>query len=40
MREIKKARDKFLYEPADLDKMENFIHQLIIKHHNIIKENS
>ena len=40
MREIKKARDKFLYEPAKLDKMENFIHQLIIKHHNIIKENS
>ncbi len=40
MREIKKARDRFLYEPADLDKMEKFIHQLIIKHNNIIKENS
>mgnify|MGYP003309788041 CR=1 FL=1 len=28
MREIKKARDRFLYEPADLDKMEKFIQEL------------
>ena len=40
MREIKKARDRFLYEPADLDKMETFIQEVIIKHNNIIKENS
>ena len=40
MREIKRARDRFLYEPADLDKMETFIQEVIIKHNNIIKENS
>ena len=27
MREIKKARDRFQYEPADLDKMETFIQE-------------
>ena len=40
MREIKRARDRFLYEPADLDIMETFIQEVIIKHNNIIKENS
>ena len=39
MREIERARDRFLYEKEDLDRMESFTKSLIQKHNNIIKEN-
>ena len=39
MREIERARDRFLYEKEDLDRMESFTKSLIQKHNKIIKEN-